>query len=760
MINLFYYDRETFAIDLIAKNFKIIFQKAYKKEKILFLDILKSDESSLLKYVNDICNVEEPAENVLKHVSSNYLHNSDSFDKYYIVNMYYRLPAVEKLSKYLASLILKMHISHNKYVQDGITYNISSVIRYFVHLVEILNILHKESRIELSIEELLNKISNDQLIIIEPIDKRKYDYSCKIDNIVYSISSHYVVKNLNLKSDMTALKYFFNNAKKIIKKEPISYIDTTKKNKRYIEDDYFITKAKKDSNPINLENRIEEDNALKENIQIKIANKKNTQSLQNKRIMAISASITKSKLQLPSLYKVPSVGVLSRFCKFIIEKLEDKNQKESEKNAYTVSVFIVSIIMGIHPSKAVKLFFSKTKYDVDNNTVELEINTEHFAKYEQFDEKLGIQTTNKISYKIPFEFIHLIEKIREYNIKSYDEKDFQKRMRLFAKKFDKIININFNNIFNSSLIHRKLIYSNVNTEILLASQNIDQNLTSTLAYTAMPVNALEYSNWINEYLELLGLKVVLQKYLFSKSISQSILFEFGKETELVGSRKLIKKEAFIDFLKQIESLLKERRLDKATRFNIYSIYTRYTLSLLLGIRDFGISIELNRISWNNNVIFIKEKGKYKNSGYRMVPLTRLTKQILQNYLRVLSTLNISENNVVLIDLKSQKVLPTTISNIKKVFKQFNFYKKHQILYQSLKAIPLNLGRHLIVSMVTVAGVSRDDLNAFMGHSVDGGESLGMYSMHDPVAYRKKFELIIDEITEMYKLKDIYHATRL
>jgi integrase len=758
MIDIFHYEQETFAIDLIARNFKVVFQKAYHREKILFLEIYKCSEESLLEYVTSLADVKEPVNTVLKHVSSEYLKSSKRFDKFYIVNMYYKLPLQHKISKHIASIILRFHIACYKDTANNIQSDLSAKVRYFVHLVEILQSQYIQTKNELPIEELLKKIFNNELSLVDSIEKEKCDYAYQYMDEINYIKSHIVVKNMSLLNDLSAFKEFFTIGNIQINKRHSSYTDTTEKNKQYVEDDYYITKVKKNLEPLSLEDRYEEDNALKEQIQVKIAKKKNTKSLQNKKILSISAAIAKSKLQLPSLYKIPSAGSLASFCNYLIHSVENKEQILDEKNKYAIAIFIIAIIMGIKPSIVVELFFSKDKYDVDDNTIEIEVSAEHFAKYKQFDEEMGVRTINKIRYKIPFELVHLVDATRRFDPIVFDEKDFPKRIQLFAKKFGKTIKLNFNNLFSSSLIHRKLVYSNINTEILLATQNIDQNLTPTLAYTATSTNASEYSNWLNEYMVILGLKEPLQKYLFGKSFNQAVLFDFSQKTELLGSRKLIKKESFIDFLREIELLREERRLDKYAKFNIYSIYVRYTLSLLLGTRDFSISVDLDRISWKNNIIVIKEKGKYKNSGYRMVPLTSLAKQILQNYLKALEKLKISEKRIILLD--NDKVLPSTISNIKKVFQKFSFFEKHQNLYKKLDAVPLNLGRHLITSMVTAAGASRDDLNAYMGHGVNGGEVLGMYSFHNAKMYREKFELIINEVADIYNLKDIYRDIRL
>lgn len=756
-MKIFHYENETYGIDLIARNFITVFKRAYTAEQRLFLESYQYTNDELINNINKLYDLKSKTTKPLKHISQHYLNGSKSFDEYYIANMYYKLSfeSHSKLSKYSSSIILKFHIAYLNHTKQDADADLSTVFRFFVHIIEVIECLNKYN-----IKNIYNKHSTHLDNVLESINQNiikvikhdKYDFGIEVDDILYGINSNIVVKNLNLINNIHSFKLFYEKSRKNKIKKPTNRIDTTEQNKKYAEDQYFVTKARKDLEPLSLEDKIEEDNALKEHIEVKIENRKNSKTTQSKKILAVSSAISKNKLQLPSLYSVPSIGFLSSFCKFIIARNEN-----DEETSFYVGIFIISIVTGIHPEDIIRIFFARKKYESDNNTIELKLDGNYFAKYDRFTKRVGVETVKKIRYKIPFELLHYINKLRNKNI-VYDADKFKKELSILQKKSKTIMHINFKKIWNCSSIHKKLVSKNINTEMLLATQNIDQNTTPILAYTATPVDMGEYSQWLNEYIEILGIKSDLQNHLFGKVLSNEIIINTEKKRELIGSKKIVKQDELINFLKNIENLLKERRLDKYARFNIYSMHVRYTLSMLLGTRDFSISVDLNRISWKKNIIIIKEKGKYKNSGYRAVPLCSVAQKIIKNYLLALESFNIKDKAVIL--FYKRKQVPAILSNIKIVFKDFVFYKKYFNLYEMIDLIPLNVGRHILTTMATAAGVDRDDMNAFMGHAVNGGESLGIYSFHNVKEYRNTFTMILEEISELYELKDIHTNVRL
>ncbi len=780
--DLFEYENQTHAQDLIAFNFKSIFLSAEESTRDVFLKSIQQNQNDLIEYLDGLNKGAVEFEPVLKQVREKYMVGKKQFEDFPIATLYYKLPMDERLSDASATEVLEFHIKYLKQKQHLKTHEMSATIRHFVHMIEILEYMRKNKiRIERFVKNdfknLLLCIENDHVIVKKSqqhtkdsntseneddqdtayesaADKKKEPevkednesyYVLIVDGVSYHLSSHFTLKNIDLKRDIKALKSFYGFNKKSYQPSA-DHIDTSAENHEYCTGESYTTSVKKMPVAQEAEEEVEEGITRRQRVQVSTGTKKNTKILQNKKILAISAAIAKNKLQLPSLYTLPSIGFLSEFCQFLIGRMK------RDEDQYYCGLFIISLVMGIKPDQCAKLFFGTQKFVSDNNTVELQISDEYFAKYDRFDEKVGIITTDAISYKIPFELIHLIQKLYEMKV-PYEEEEFRKVIRTKKKDFHKKLHINFQKIWHCSMVHKKIIYKNINTEIMLATKNIDKNASPIIYYTAASSRMEEYSNWLIEYMELLGIKAHLQKHIFGKAFSNERVINSSDETTIVGSRKLVQQEVFIKFLQNIEMLLKERRLDKYARFNIYSIHVRYTLSLLLGTRDFGKSVDLGRISWKHNVIIIQEKGKEKNSGYRCIPLSELAKTSIRNYLDTLEKFGITTKSVVLFDGKNTVSL--TLSTMKKAFRRFGFFKKHTELYEMFDLIPLNLGRHLITSMATEAGIRQDDMNAFMGHAVNGGELLGRFSMHDTQKYRSVFSVILNEIARSYKLKDIH-----
>lgn len=776
--DLFEYENQTHAKNRIAYNFKSIFLGAEQSSRDIFLQKIKVDIYDLMAYLDDLIGDIGSFEPVLKQVRKKYMIGGNvEFEDYHIATLYYKLPINGRLTGASSNEVLKFHIEYLKQNQQMKKHERSATIRHFVHMIEILEYVyvHKikmpkfvkndfknlllciEDGVVEVIQSQQNSIDRDTVEIDDdPSDdatneKPKTEGSIethflvRVDSVLCKVSSHLTLKNVDLKRDLKTLKSFYGFTKKGYR-SATNYKDTSALNRQYFSNEFYTTSVKRMPVAKEAEEEAEEGIPRIQRVQVNIGRQKNTKTLQNKKILAISAAIAKNKLQLPSLYTIPSIGFLSEFCRFLIERMKN------EEDQYYYGLFVISVLMGIKPEQTVKLFFGNKKFVSDNNTVELLISDEYFAKYDRFDEKVGIITTDTISYKIPFELIHFIQKLYEIKV-PYEEEEFRKVIRTKKKDFQKKLHINFQKIWHCSMVHKKIIYKNINTEIMLATKNIDKNASPIVYYTATSSQMEEYSNWLIEYMELLGVKTHLQEHIFGKAFSNERVINTSDETTIVGSRKLVQQEVFIEFMQKIEKLLKERRLDRYTRFNIYSIHVRYTLGLLLGTRDFGKSVDLGRISWKHNVIIIQEKGKEKNSGYRCIPLSELAKTIIRNYLDTLEKFGIATKSVVLFDGKNTVSL--TLSTMKKAFRRFGFFKKHTELYEMLDLIPLNLGRHLITSMATEAGIRQDDMNAFMGHAVNGGELLGRFSMHDTQKYRSVFSVILNEIARSYKLKDIH-----
>ena len=756
MIDIFHYP-QTFSRDIIESTFKKIFKKSGKYYQDNFLDVYSFHRKDFNKILDNIKEYHNEYK-IFKTISTEYLEGDKHFEDYFIAYLYYKISNPDPLTQSISNAILKFHTQYQILREKEEDIDISSLVRYFVHIIEIAQVYFLHNKKEISITDIIDAIESGEIGL--DVTQKDCSFNFVYKEQVYCVKSNIIVKNLQLRGFKSVFLNYYNNAlkrRRIDNNRNYENIDTTKKNKHYVDFDFFTTKAKKNINPLSLEDQIEEDNNLKEDVQVKLG-KNNTRGRQKKRILAISAAIAKNKLLLPSLYKIPSVGVLSKFLQFILEKKD-----LSSETQFYIGIFVIAIVMGIKPEQVISQFFSQKKeYTNDKNIVKLKLKIDLFAKFEQFDEKTGVKTQMEIEYKIPFELIHYIKYLRGLSIE-FNDKKYKKYIKNLNERFEieelYKLKISHSKIYNSTIVHKQLIHKTINTEILLATQNIDQNTTPRVAYTAISSSLSEYSSWLIEYMELLDIKDKLQKKIFGQVINDKkpTIINTDMTHLLSGSKKIVMKDAFVSFLSQIETILKrERRLDKYTRFNLYSIYVRFSLSLLLGTRDFKQSVDFDRISWSCNILIIKEKGKYKHSGYREVPLTELAKQIIKNYIETLQKLNIDKQAVVLYD--NNKAVPATIANIKKVFYSFRFSKRYELLGKQFDAIPLNFGRHLITTIATNMNITIDDLNAFMGHGINGGELLGIYSFHNVKEYRKKFTKLIEEIEKSYRIKDIVYAT--
>jgi len=198
-----------------------------------------------------------------------------------------------------------------------------------------------------------------------------------------------------------------------------------------------------------------------------------------------------------------------------------RNYSNEEKVFYR-GVFIIAIVMGLKPQQVIALFFGSKKYKNDGNVVTLELNKKYYAEFIQFDEHVGVETGMEIQYKIPFELVHYIEYLRKFSV-DFNEKKYKEYIAFCNKHFDKTLKINHNKIYNSAIVHKQLLHHTVNSEILLATQNIDQNTSPRITYTATSSNLSKYSSWLSDYMNILEIREQLQQIVFGKVIDKPVI---------------------------------------------------------------------------------------------------------------------------------------------------------------------------------------------------------------------------------------------
>jgi hypothetical protein len=215
-----------------------------------------------------------------------------------------------------------------------------------------------------------------------------------------------------------------------------------------------------------------------------------------------------------------------------------------------------------------------------------------------------------------------------------------------------------------------------------------------------------------------------------------------------GSLKLIQHDCFGEILQNI-ALLAKNEIDSIKKFNLYSLYVRYSLAILIGTRDFNKSVNLSRVSLKYKTIHIEEKGKHENDGHRIIPLCESAKQLIEDYIDVLEEFNINEKNICFLNQNGTSINITN-ANTKLIQKKMFFDEKYAIL-KKLHSVPLNVGRHTIATISSDLKISKDNIMAFMGHNVSGGEFLGILSLINASSYKTEFRLFLEEIAMIFNI---------
>ncbi len=772
---LFLYD-QSFALHNIVSNFLFVFDNSYLRDQLQIIEYLHGHNKSIeqfedkkKKFRNDLTEIIDKNKfvEVSKQISSSHFSNKKEFTDYELARLYFYLPLFDtKLSKIVCSFILSVHLTILKILKDKNQYeiNLSNALRFFVHFIEIIHTFEKlkikeiinDTRYPLNVLELL---ANKKIYGIETKNKEKFSFTIGINEENHIGIKSLLKVNVNnlLESSFDEIKTFENLANYTPKKRSFTqkkYTDTTKENAKHLEEtsshgvstsQYIIPD---EDLPINDEEKAEQKISQAEFFREKSSNKeRTTKKQQHKQIKSKSAAIAKSKLMLPSLYRYPTVFQLSNLLSQLIisVKLNRKYQIQDDEDFYKI-YFLTGIILGISTQDIEELL----KHS-DYSLIERKLNKKLFANYEQFNDSIGIKTQEFVNYKVPMSIELFLNCLKTYN-KEISFERFRDVIEKYVKGIDRNFTINFNHIWNTMLVHQKIFDKSINTQSLLATNNIDQNNSPIIKYTLTSSNLAKHSHFLKSYLNKLEINdLILKKFTRTKVNRNSDYDEF--EEEYVGSRKLIHTSDLTNFFNQMKQAAKNEK-NKLKKFNLYSLYVRFALSLLCGTRDFEKSVNLSKVSLLYKIYHIQEKGHYENTGHRVVPLCNSAATIIEKYFAVLKEYEIDAKRIVFLD-KKQKIYDVTLSNIRMIYNDF-FLNEHDEIFNKIESIALNVGRHTIVTLASDASLDKDKILAFMGHSINGSESLGILSMLDSNSYSILFRNLLEDISKIYFISEISH----
>lgn len=756
---LFEYQYEFAKFNIVSK-FLFHFNNAYKYSQQL---VLEHFNLSLDEFVH---NLEESikglkAEKISTNIDSNHFPKIGVKDEYHhftdfgFARLYYCIPDSPLWDKKSSSFIINFHINYLQKVQNT-DMTLDDSFRFLIHFLEIIHTLEKT--IGISNIENMDTLNNYPVNILEYIENG-YIKGLHVENtkgkknifvISYSsepsmqprileISSTIVVKSKNylesVKNQIAAFQKFLqHNLERKPRKQNKSINVTEEYQTKHGVTGLIVTEENSDDVEKEIDND-EEKNEHKANKKISIrstSDKKDltTKKQQNRRLSAKSMAIAKSKMQLISLYNYPTISEISLVLKGILSTNNEKNEEQ-----YFKLIFLLAIVLGLTPKKVMQIL----KEDIQD-TITRTIPQSLHAKFKDFDETIGIKTQKYIIYKIPKMVKELLTVAKETHYE-YTEEKFTDTLQKYLKSHNVHFSIKSQKLWDTFFIHQSIFYKMPNVQSILATGNLDQNSSPLVAYTQISQNLSQHSIFLEQYLNILDIDNDGEKTEISN-------MEIMPSDIPAGSLKLIQHDCFGEILQNLATLAKNE-IDSIKKFNLYSLYVRYSLAMLIGTRDFNKSVNLSRVSLKYKTIHIEEKGKHENDGHRIIPLCESAKQLIEDYIDVLKEFNINEKNICFL-IQNGTSINITNANTKLIQKKMFFDEKYAIL-KKLHSVPLNVGRHTIATISSDLKISKDNIMAFMGHNVSGGEFLGTLSAINAYKYETEFRLFLEEIAMIFNI---------
>ena len=447
--------------------------------------------------------------------------------------------------------------------------------------------------------------------------------------------------------------------------------------------------------------------------------------MQYKKNISFSASITKSKLLLKTEYKIPEVNHLKEFIHYISSNNE-ANFNEIED--FSKGIFILSIVFGFTVDDAISFLYNENKNikRLQNGRISVAIDSELFAKYrvnpllqkrsftinyvlQDYIHRLINELANHIflfsnlayyfknmkwerSSKVPLIRIlnntirAIVSKNRIDNFFKFKE-NYLSSMKKLINEFDKEINIDFKNMWKITLSFSKLFFKD-DTIAMLSIAKYQKNDTAKLSYSSTEKFSQKHSLLLESICNGLDLPNAISRLLNIKYKIYNHTFS-SVEPIFVGSHKAVHyKDSKKFFEKMYELIFKED--DKIKKFNLVSIYIRYSMSILCATRDFKNSSTIKNISFSMHTQIITEKSESKLNGIRIIPLCETIEKIIKYYNQTCNDYGIYLDYISLYDNDKLVIFDKKIA-----FKIIVNITSDKFINDFIKYVPFNTGRHII-----------------------------------------------------------------
>lgn len=466
---------------------------------------------------------------------------------------------------------------------------------------------------------------------------------------------------------------------------------------------------------------------------------------QHKQNIAFASKLIKERLRLKSDYDIPITEHLKAFISML-------NIEDNDSKIYT-AYFILNLSLGCKMQDLMSLLQNKKNgpLHLKNSVITVDIDSSLFAA--NYSELLS-QSEKKLAFNIPIMMTMLIVMMkRTFLAKDFNQIDFlegyEKFLKNSVKQSQKRITIKWKQVNRYLAQYMQDNGKDVLTG-KLATAAFSQNDTAKLAYTSTSSNAAVHSQLIKDYWNELNLAEIASN-IIDINIIPSVSVSTINSPNYSGGSQAAKTSKANDFFKVLRQNIYDCHNDEDLHFNLVSIYTRYSMSLLAGTRPFIESANFTSYNKEVGIWIISEKAQDIASGTRLVPLCNIMDALLKDYQKLLDERDLKNDFYLIIDSK-----PVVFSSYKahKFLQNTYNLSDHKILEEYVNDMPLNTGRHLFTRKAIENMVDAYYISTYLGHYSAGEEQFGIYSTLDVQDYCRTVKNITTKIAQECGIKEL------
>lgn len=468
---------------------------------------------------------------------------------------------------------------------------------------------------------------------------------------------------------------------------------------------------------------------------------------------SFSASIARQNKILNSAYDVPPFENLSVVIKHLASSRLDL--EFTNKNLY-LSVFILSIVLGRDYLEILELLIKEKSNEcliaVNKKLITVKLDHKLFGSSLK---KFSVKNGKNISFNLPTGVVALYEYMRRQllSLPEGSQEDLYNNEKQYIKFIEELmescpnhVNFDLKNTWKILVVYSKNSFENNIASLCCIGKYITLD-KSAMSYTSTHKSGQIHSNFINDIHNNLGIRKCINHLLWIDETEVKENYLFDKKMEYVGSNRLVKNEEIKKYFSYMRRAI-QLEDDQIKYFNLYAIYARYALSLLLATRYGKASSNLKDISFELNLIRIIEKSDDRQSGVRFIPLCKQANKIIRKYKSLCSALGFKGDNIYFLDGNKRHILYG--ENKKTLVKIFNEdYSIDQSILDFIQYVPLNFGRHIAVKVAGEMNLNLYYMQAMMGHYSKGAEQFGYVSTTNSQDYILKVSGFFAKVGRVY-----------